>query len=727
MIGTGVLPLAVRLLALAALIVVVATLLGCASEPYVSLPDWTVTCDGCTPAPVHLPGNFSRKVAPGITRYELHTDAALPEDMRGSELTLMVAPVYTLGHLRVGTEDIEPLDGSVVDRVRPASMQLAFRIPARLTTVDHLALTLVLDHTDSIVSAHVGSPVRLSVGPYGDAESRVALAINRTSGTAMMSIAGVLALGYLGLFALDRRRAVDGYFAIIAAGLALWHANVGGLTQWLGVHDIERVPALTTAIICVAAPGFVHAHFGRKAPPRVLITTLVILGAVMCGIAWASVLPVVWTRVMQVQIVIMVGYLFWFLGRAILRGDDRFDAAWMLGCWLMVGVAAAYNPVRQIHISSLAWIVFILVHALLLARAHTRSLRALNAELANRIARVEESNREIATLNDELRRQVGDRSARLVEAFARAGRLKLDAAPLEPGAEIGDRYIILRRLGEGAMGVVYEVQRTGNGKRFAMKTVTQAHAGTALARLAREAEIATKVVHPNVVSIVDVDLSPAGVLYIVMELVKGMPLGSESARYGDAAWAIAILRQIAAGLRALHDAGIVHRDLKPANVLLEPGPDGTTSAKIADFGIARLARTQSSGDATREPASVSPLAASDDAGNDPSLTRTGALMGTPLYMAPESARGAKDAQPSSDMWSFGVMAYELATGRMPFEVPPIRAIEAKGEWKGTIPDTTGLPPPLRAIVTRCLDAQPANRMTAREALDALQGLEAGGA
>ena len=136
------------------------------------------------------------------------------------------------------------------------------------------------------------------------------------------------------------------------------------------------------------------------------------------------------------------------------------------------------------------------------------------------------------------------------------------------------------------MGAVYEVERTTDGRRFALKTVIHAH-GSALARLAREAEIATKVTHPNLVGIVDIDVAPSGVMFIVMELVHGRPLSAEAQRFGEVPWAKEVLRQVASGLRALHEAGIVHRDLKPANVLLEVAAAGPPRAKIADFGIAR--------------------------------------------------------------------------------------------------------------------------------------------
>jgi serine/threonine protein kinase len=136
----------------------------------------------------------------------------------------------------------------------------------------------------------------------------------------------------------------------------------------------------------------------------------------------------------------------------------------------------------------------------------------------------------------------------------------------------------------------------------------------------------------------------------------------------------------------MHARGIVHRDLKPANVLV----DGDT-AKIADFGIASLRPD------------ISP--SGDDSTVSVGLTRTGAFMGTPMYMAPELIRGARDAQPSADVWSFGVMAHELLSGRLPFAEPPVLSLSQ------TPPAIDGS---IAKWVGRCLDNDPAARPTAAE-------------
>ncbi len=224
------------------------------------------------------------------------------------------------------------------------------------------------------------------------------------------------------------------------------------------------------------------------------------------------------------------------------------------------------------------------------------------------------------------------------------------------------------------------------------------------ARFAREAEIGARVHHPNLVSIVDVGVS-AGVPYLVMEKVDGGSLEARRARFGDVPWALPILGQIAEGLAALHEAGVVHRDLKPANVLLADGG----VAKISDFGISRFGAIEElSVDPGAPTMAATPRKSAD-------LTGTGVVMGTPLYMAPEGARSARALDASADVFALGILAYEMLTGRTPFEVPAFVLAMAQQPVPPPPPIADArVPTALRAFVTSALAGDPTKRPRVRD-------------
>jgi hypothetical protein len=693
-------------LCLLALSLFALALLGCASSPSTAVHDWTLEVDGRAPRAVKLYDDLGPYLPATPARFVLRTNMAIPPEVRGRELSLTLPWARSLATLRVGDETIEPLELWPFDVVRPGGFELVFRIPARLTDGVSLPVALEVMHFDTL-SGYVSAP-RLAVSAYGDA--RAARAVNMAAIIGILFVCLVVGAGCLVVFLFQRGRLADGYGALMALGVFVFHLGKLGVTQIVDAHDDVHVPIVATTLLCLCGPSFAHAYFSRGRPPGVLLVVLAALGAAQLVLAWPPFAPLaIPAALIDVQIVTAIAYLLWFLQRE-LRGPLRVDAASMMVTWILVGVSGVLEIYDNVALAPFAWLIFVIVQATLLVRTHSRSLHALNLELESRVALLERSNREVASLNDELRRQIGDRSARLAEALARVGRLPGGPEPFATASMVGDRYRVVRPLGEGAMGAVYEVERTSDGKHFALKTVTQATSGGSLARLAREAEAASKVVHPNVVGIVDIDVDLSGILFLVMDLVEGRTLGEESAHYGDLTWARAILRQVAAGLGALHAAGVVHRDLKPSNVLLEGG-GAAPRARIADFGIARIGGTTER-DVDPEARTLAPLGSANP--GDANLTQTGVILGTPLYMAPELARGAKDAAPSCDLWSFGVMAFEIATGRPPFAVPPLQDAMAKGRWSARPIDTRGLPEAFAEMVVRCLDGEPKRRPSAAE-------------
>lgn len=220
------------------------------------------------------------------------------------------------------------------------------------------------------------------------------------------------------------------------------------------------------------------------------------------------------------------------------------------------------------------------------------------------------------------------------------------------GAILSRKYPLKRAIGSGGMGAVYESTSPDDGRPVAVKILSVDYRDDPVVknRFLEEGRTCQRLIHPNIVRVFDVAEAEDGSPYIVMELLDGVPL-SEYTRSGVRVplfQAAAILQGILAGLGAAHAQRIVHRDLKPENVVLAREPSGSYTAKILDFGIAKVM---------------------DAAGGMGSKTRTGVLLGTPAYMSPEQIKSAKDVDARSDLWSAGVILYEMLTGRVAFPAP----------------------------------------------------------
>lgn len=214
------------------------------------------------------------------------------------------------------------------------------------------------------------------------------------------------------------------------------------------------------------------------------------------------------------------------------------------------------------------------------------------------------------------------------------------------GRVLADTYQIQRVVGEGGMGRVYEARHLRlRGRRFAIKVLHKEYARQpeVVSRFRREAEASSAIAHPNVIDVFDVGTTNDGQPYLVGEFLEGEELAVVLKRAGkfDAATAVHIARQVCRALAAAHAHGVIHRDMKPENVFVHQ-KDGTLTAKVIDFGISKTSSNQTH------------------------VTRTGVIMGTPSYMAPEQARGEKtDAR--TDVYAVGALLYHLLTGRKPFE------------------------------------------------------------
>jgi serine/threonine-protein kinase len=219
---------------------------------------------------------------------------------------------------------------------------------------------------------------------------------------------------------------------------------------------------------------------------------------------------------------------------------------------------------------------------------------------------------------------------------------------------IASRYRILRELGRGGMGVVYVVEHTRTGDQLALKLLhgRAARDPQAIERFKREARASARIKSDHVVKVVDADIAPEleNAPFLVMELLDGHDLEKLVTERGRLPpdEALDYLTQTARALDKSHALGIVHRDLKPENIFLHRREDGSTIVKILDFGISKIVGTEGGGDMT-------------GAG----MTSTGAIMGTPLYMAPEQARGlVSQIGPTTDVWAVGLIALRLLTGEI---------------------------------------------------------------
>ncbi len=276
------------------------------------------------------------------------------------------------------------------------------------------------------------------------------------------------------------------------------------------------------------------------------------------------------------------------------------------------------------------------------------------------------------------------------------------------------KYQLLRQLGEGGMGAVYEARHKATGRHVAVKVIV----GEALAknaevvrRFEREAMATGKIQSQYIAHTLDAGVDPAtGSPYLVMDLFQGEDLQHAIGRLGPLQpdVALRIAAQVCLGLQKAHEADVIHRDIKPANIFLARHEESEIVVKILDFGIAKVKL-----DGAEAPG--------------PAMTRTGSMLGSPLYMSPEQARGRKTVDQRSDIWSVGVVLYEALTGTTPHAqaetigeiiiqicATPPRPVQELAPW---------VPQAVADIVHKALALDPAARFaSAREMYEAIRPL-----
>lgn len=268
------------------------------------------------------------------------------------------------------------------------------------------------------------------------------------------------------------------------------------------------------------------------------------------------------------------------------------------------------------------------------------------------------------------------------------------------GATLAERYEIIRRIGEGGMGAVYEARHAIIGKRVAIKVLLEKFLENEelIARLLQEARLASSIGHQNIVDVTDFGTTRDGRAFVVMEFLEGESLSQLIMR--DAPLpverSLGILKQVASALGAAHAKGIVHRDVKPENVYLVRRGD-LDFVKVVDFGVSKAVRSR------------------EEAGSEwQRLTRTGAVLGTPLFMSPEQAAGNEDIDERADIWSTALILYECLTGELPFRGNNYLGVVAQIQNKDVQPPSAmrpelGIPPAVDRVIMRGLEKDRARR------------------
>jgi len=473
-----------------------------------------------------------------------------------------------------------------------------------------------------------------------------------------------------------------------------------GLAVAFGLTFVQRLSAVSLLFLLSAliawAVGMVSAATGGYASPLLFVILLIwIFGAAIVHLSprqfvFASILdvPIAFACIETAAPTTELG----LVPCAILSGGYIYS---VVGCALRFrGEVAAFSTQQRLAMATVA------------LDGKQRELTSLNSELATRVAdQVHEITRrakETEQLNLQLQQRVQERSRELAAALHKLEERTAQSGRITRGEVVAERYEVMGPLGQGGMGAVFKAHDRKTDAVVAIKLIhaSVAKGATALKRMLVEAEAAARVSHPAIIRTLDVDVTEAGQLYLAMEYVEGESLDRVLSRGRPAVVEVCrLVATISDALSAAHAADVVHRDVKPANIMVckqEPG------AKLLDFGLAK--RLDEASASERE-----------------QLTQDEQVLGTPQYFSPEASASAPVGS-SSDVYSLGVVMFEMLAGRLPFEArTPVQWVFAHAmapppRLRDIWPDT---PDALCDLVASCLSKKSEQRPTAAELRDRL--------
>ncbi|MBI4751136.1 MAG: protein kinase [Acidobacteria bacterium] len=336
----------------------------------------------------------------------------------------------------------------------------------------------------------------------------------------------------------------------------------------------------------------------------------------------------------------------------------------------------------------------------------TAALDLANTELAQKVDQLDLANQETERKNQELDQKVIElnrKNEELIASQQRADRIFSALAEALPGTVLEGKYRLEEKIGSGGFGAVFRAIHLALNRTVAVKVFRPSRgndSAEAVERFRLEGVSASRVNHPNAISVLDSGISTEGIAYLVMELLSGHSLAAELKRSKilSIQRTAQILTPICAALAEAHRIGIVHRDIKPDNIFLHRAPEGEI-VKVVDFGIAKLVEDDSSGEYQH-------------------LTATGGIVGTPVYMSPERW-GNRPYDGRSDVYSLGIMVFQMLTGKLPFVAESNSMVNLVMAHMNKKPPTIrefnpAIPEKIEAVVMQTLEKDPDQRPTARE-------------